>query len=88
METACLLTSAPFFAHPDIYPQLTNQTGNYSFGIEVHKGINLIYRWIEGQERSWGAEDNTQETFSDTSRYIGNAGSPQMQFLEYSDYPY
>ena len=42
---------------------LSNQTGNYSYGLEVFKGINLIYRNIHGQRGGWGADDNNSPPF-------------------------
>ena len=46
-----------------IYFDLSNQTGNYSYGLEVFKGVNLIYRNIYGQRGSWGADDDNSPSF-------------------------
>ncbi len=35
-----------------------NPVGPYNVGIEIYKGINLIYRNIQGQSNYWGAKDN------------------------------
>ncbi len=37
-----------------------NPTGPYNVGIEVYKGINLVYRNIQGQRGVWGAEENQE----------------------------
>ncbi len=37
-----------------------NPTGPYNIGIEVYKGINLVYRNIQGQRGVWGAEENQE----------------------------
>ncbi|MBT9545331.1 MAG: S8 family serine peptidase [Candidatus Sericytochromatia bacterium] len=39
---------------------LENPTGPYNVGIEVYKGINLVYRNIQGQRGVWGAEENQE----------------------------
>ena len=39
---------------------IENPEGTYNIGIEVYKGINLVYRNIQGQRGVWGAEENQE----------------------------
>jgi len=39
---------------------IENPKGTYNAGIEVYKGINLVYRKIQGQRGVWGAEENQE----------------------------
>lgn len=53
----------------NLYTYLSNSTGNFSFGLEVYKGVNLVYRRIEGQAGGWGAYGNSQDVFVDSFNY-------------------
>ena len=59
-----------------IWLELSNQIGNYSYGIEVFKGINLIHRNIHGQRGGWGADENSDSTFEGYQK-------SEMYVLEY-----
>ena len=39
---------------------IENPDGADNIGIEVYKGINLVYRNIQGQRGVWGAEENQE----------------------------
>ena len=45
-----------------LFFDLNNPIGNYSYGIEFFKGLNLIYRNIHGEKNSWGADDNSESS--------------------------
>lgn len=48
-----------------------NPLSPYSFGIEVYKGINLIYRNIQGQANRWGANDNQETDYVSITPFVG-----------------
>lgn len=50
---------------------LQNPQGPYSLGIEIYKGINLVYRNIQGQAGHWGAENNLSTDSVSIPPFVG-----------------
>lgn len=60
-----------FWRYSWISLNFQNPQGPYSLGIEVYKGINLVYRNIQGQVGHWGAKDNEITDSVNIAPYVG-----------------
>src|SRR5690606_13335936 len=56
-----------------LYAELFNESGNYSYAIEVYKGIYMIYRNRDGQPNGWGADQNSASVSAPWSVWSGSA---------------
>lgn len=63
-----------------------NSTGGFSFGIELYRGVNLVYHRVQGQPKGWGASDNSQQVFTPGSYQRPDQFPYQVLIPMYNNY--
>lgn len=83
----CWCTGPFCWTDHELQFQVFNQTGSYSYGIDIYKGIYLLYRNRDGQPHGWGANSNDQSLSEGTwSVYSDSKKIWKQGELSYADY--